>query len=172
MPNTHPLVHLSLVAPQILKMYLAGGLLALLAKFRFGRRLLLRFPRFFTWGMASHAGPSQEQMDKVISLLIYRCIVGLPLQSLSIDRHRERAAKQPRSTPAQARFEVLLYGHGYRSGPPATADQAPDRHVVCRVAGPDPGYLGCSTMLVQVGCLSIPHDHRFCSRLFSFSLAS
>ena len=33
-----------------------------LAKFSLGRRLLLAFPRLFTFGLFSHAGPSEEQM--------------------------------------------------------------------------------------------------------------
>jgi len=39
-----------------------GLVFLLLSKFRFGRKLLLKYPRVFSGGLASHEGPSEEQM--------------------------------------------------------------------------------------------------------------
>lgn len=41
----------------------AGMLLGILSSFSFGRKLLLSFPSIFTFGVFSHKGPSQEQLD-------------------------------------------------------------------------------------------------------------
>lgn len=97
----------------VFKAMLVGAAMAVLARFSWGRFLLLRFPELFTYGLASHAGPSQQQMETT-------------------------------------RFEVTLIGKGYRQGPPSNPKQKPDREIVARVSGPDPGYLATSTMLVQV----------------------
>jgi short subunit dehydrogenase-like uncharacterized protein len=40
----------------------AGGLLKLLAGFRWGRGLLLRYPRLFSLGAFSHEGPTAKQL--------------------------------------------------------------------------------------------------------------
>jgi hypothetical protein len=41
---------------------LASTVFGFLARFRWGQRLLLRHPRFFTLGLFSHQGPSQQQL--------------------------------------------------------------------------------------------------------------
>jgi hypothetical protein len=40
-----------------------GGVFSVLASFALGRRLLLHFPRLFTLGRFSHAGPTDAQMQ-------------------------------------------------------------------------------------------------------------
>ncbi|XP_043484039.1 saccharopine dehydrogenase-like oxidoreductase [Leptopilina heterotoma] len=40
-----------------------GGIFLLLTKSEFGRNLLLKYPKFFSGGLASHEGPSEEQME-------------------------------------------------------------------------------------------------------------
>lgn len=40
-----------------------GMLISFFSKFEFGRSLLLRYPKFFTGGVFSHEGPTQEQLD-------------------------------------------------------------------------------------------------------------
>jgi hypothetical protein len=48
-----------------------GGLMMSLAKYAWGRALLLRYPGLFTYGLVSHKGPSQEQMDKTKSEVVF-----------------------------------------------------------------------------------------------------
>uniref|UniRef100_A0A8D8ZHE4 Saccharopine dehydrogenase-like oxidoreductase n=1 Tax=Cacopsylla melanoneura TaxID=428564 RepID=A0A8D8ZHE4_9HEMI len=43
---------------------LTGAVFSLLAKFKFGRNLLLRYPRFFSGGFISHEGPSEDYMNQ------------------------------------------------------------------------------------------------------------
>lgn len=43
-----------------------GGLFALMCQFSFGRKLLLKNPKFFSGGMASHEGPSEETMKHTL----------------------------------------------------------------------------------------------------------
>ncbi len=40
-----------------------GGVFGFLARFGWGRRLLLAFPRLFSFGFFSHAGPTRKQMQ-------------------------------------------------------------------------------------------------------------
>lgn len=39
-----------------------GAVFGLLAKFKFGQQLLLKYPKFFSLGFFSHEGPSEETM--------------------------------------------------------------------------------------------------------------
>merc|ERR1712061_99742 len=41
-----------------------GAWLLLLSPFKFGRKLLVDYPYFFTAGCFSHAGPTQDQIEK------------------------------------------------------------------------------------------------------------
>lgn len=46
-----------------------GGVMSLLAKYSWGRSLLLRYPAFFSYGLVSHEGPTQEQVMTCQSIL-------------------------------------------------------------------------------------------------------
>jgi hypothetical protein len=41
---------------------ISSALFGFFAKFDFGRKLLLKYPRLFTWGVFSHAGPTDQQL--------------------------------------------------------------------------------------------------------------
>ncbi|NXP83305.1 SCPDL oxidoreductase, partial [Ramphastos sulfuratus] len=47
----------------VVKLMLAGILFILLVKFSFGRKLLTKYPEFFSAGRFSNKGPTQKQMD-------------------------------------------------------------------------------------------------------------
>ncbi|XP_067007405.2 saccharopine dehydrogenase-like oxidoreductase [Anabrus simplex] len=48
----------------IIAISIVGTVLLVLSKFNFGRKLLLKYPRFFSCGFISHEGPSEETMKK------------------------------------------------------------------------------------------------------------
>lgn len=48
---------------QVMMVALIGGVFSLLTKFELGRNLLLKHPKFFSGGMASREGPSEEAME-------------------------------------------------------------------------------------------------------------
>ena len=87
-----------------------------------------RFPGFFSLGAISHEGPSREQAaaTKCITTLVARGYSkGLP----------------PTASPAA----------GGGSGSAVQRPQLPDREVVLRITGPDPGYAATAVFLVQAG---------------------
>lgn len=43
---------------------LCGGLIAALAPYEWGRRILLQYPEVFSYGVFSHAGPSLQQLQE------------------------------------------------------------------------------------------------------------
>lgn len=43
--------------------FIFGSILQMLTKCKCGRNLLLKYPRFFTYGFFSHQGPSEEAMN-------------------------------------------------------------------------------------------------------------
>ncbi|EAT45886.1 AAEL002882-PA [Aedes aegypti] len=47
---------------EVLSVILVGTVCGLLTWFKFGRRLLLKYPRFFSAGLVSHEGPSEEAL--------------------------------------------------------------------------------------------------------------
>ncbi|XP_026995612.2 saccharopine dehydrogenase a, tandem duplicate 1 [Tachysurus fulvidraco] len=47
----------------VIKLLFAGFLFFLLVKFSFGRKLLIKFPEFFSFGYFSKAGPTRKQME-------------------------------------------------------------------------------------------------------------
>lgn len=48
----------------VIKLMFAGFLFLLFTKFSFGRKLLIKFPKFFSFGFFSKEGPTQKQMDE------------------------------------------------------------------------------------------------------------
>ncbi|XP_076582484.1 saccharopine dehydrogenase-like oxidoreductase isoform X1 [Chaetodon auriga] len=47
----------------VIKLLIAGMMFFFLAKFSFGRNLLIKYPEFFSFGLFSKDGPSREQME-------------------------------------------------------------------------------------------------------------
>lgn len=63
LPAYHCAFYLTLPSRWALFLYqFFGGVFMFLAKRSWGRTLLLRFPRFFTYGLFSREGPSEQQM--------------------------------------------------------------------------------------------------------------
>ncbi|XP_070580714.1 saccharopine dehydrogenase-like oxidoreductase [Ptychodera flava] len=49
----------------LISLFVFGSIFGMLAKFKFGRTLLEKYPKLFTLGLVSHEGPSREQMEDV-----------------------------------------------------------------------------------------------------------
>lgn len=43
--------------------FIFGSIFQLLARYAFGRKLLLKYPRFFSYGIFSHEGPTRQQLN-------------------------------------------------------------------------------------------------------------
>lgn len=57
---------------QIIGVVFVGAIFGILARFSFGRQLLLNYPKLFSFGFVSHEGPSEEAMNKTkFSLTLY-----------------------------------------------------------------------------------------------------
>lgn len=98
-----------------------GLIFVLLSKFQFGRNLLLKYPRVFSAGAASHEGPSEEGMKN-------------------------------------SYFNLTLFGEGWKerlAEPTDEHNSPPNRRVVVKVSGKDPGYglTGVSLLLAAVTIL-------------------
>ena len=85
-----------------------------------------RFPHLFSFGAISHDGPTKEQAaaTKSITTLIARGYASGPAQPVA---------------GASAGFK------GDKRGP------KPDREIVLRITGPDPGYSATAIFLAQAG---------------------
>jgi len=47
----------------VIILFIVAGLFAVMTKFAFGRKLLLTYPRLFSFGAASHEGPPEQKMN-------------------------------------------------------------------------------------------------------------
>lgn len=56
---------------QVLAILIFIPLLLLLAQFKFGRNILLEYPRVFFAGMTSHEGPTEETVEKSLFEMIF-----------------------------------------------------------------------------------------------------
>ena len=109
-----------------------GTMLKTLIRWPWGRQIMLRYPRIFSFGVFSHTGPSEEQI-------------------------------------AQTSFDMTFFGRGFSDAVAAGAGPGarPDREVVYRISGPEPGYIACGifiseaalVMLEEPGSLPPPGVH-------------
>jgi hypothetical protein len=86
---------------------------------KLGRYLLLRFPRFFSFGVFSHAGPNESQLAET-----------------SFNFHIRGVGYAKGGNSASKIF-------GGESKPPP-----PDMELVVNVSGPEPGYVATPTFLL------------------------
>jgi hypothetical protein len=114
----------------VLLFALYGGMVAFLAQYSVGRRILLALPRLFTMGMFSHAGPSQAQMDAT---------------SFSMNFYAQGYARDKLPALfATARAPGADKGRQSEWG----ARPKPDAEAVVRVAGPEPGYVATPKIML------------------------
>ncbi|KAF9102133.1 hypothetical protein BGX27_011167 [Mortierella sp. AM989] len=97
----------------------ASTVFGLLANYEFGRKLLLKHPRFFTLGMFSHEGPSNQQLAET---------------SFSETFYAQGFSKELRDK---------------HPNPEELRKVKPDVSIVTSVSGPEPGYVATPKMVVQ-----------------------
>ncbi|KAF9993943.1 hypothetical protein BGZ65_010469 [Modicella reniformis] len=97
----------------------ASTMFGLLAKYEWGRKLLLKHPRLFTMGVFSHEGPTKQQLAET---------------SFSETFFAEGFSKELRDKHPD--IETLRR-------------VKPDVSIVTSVSGPEPGYVATSKMVVQ-----------------------
>jgi hypothetical protein len=131
---------------------LCGSLISFFAKWKWGRRLLLNFPRLFSYGMFSHEGPSEEQMaatsfsmvfyargyskelaDAVLAAPVY------PSSSSSSSGKGKGSGKEAGKDAAESKPLTGSSGGGAAKG--SQQLPRPDMEAIVRVAGPEPGYI-------------------------------
>lgn len=98
----------------IIAISIVGGIFLLLSKFKLGRKLLLKYPGFFTAGLVSHEGPSEESMQNT-------------------------------------HFSWTLCAEGWKEKLTEPSDQhatSPNKKMVVKVSGTNPGYGSTCTALV------------------------
>lgn len=100
-----------------------GAVVSLLAGYSWGRRLLLAWPRVFTFGMFSHEGPTEEQMATTTFVMT----------------HYARGYSNGDS------MKAVLEGAGASSGSSNRSAQLrspmSDAAAAIRITGPEPGYV-------------------------------
>ncbi|KAF9976121.1 hypothetical protein BGZ73_009096 [Actinomortierella ambigua] len=101
-------------------MMIASTVFGVLAKFETGRKLLLKYPKFFTFGGFSHEGPTEQQLAET---------------SFS------------ETFFATGYSKALQEEHG--NSVEALSQVKPDVEIVTTVSGPEPGYVATPKMVVQ-----------------------
>ncbi|KAF9351061.1 hypothetical protein BGX34_000839 [Mortierella sp. NVP85] len=97
----------------------ASSVFGFLAKFKWGQKLLLKHPRFFTLGVFSHQGPTNQQLAET---------------SFSETFFAEGFSKELRDQ---------------HPDPEALRQVKPDVSIVTSVSGPEPGYVATPKIVVQ-----------------------
>ncbi|KAG0231862.1 hypothetical protein BGW41_002065 [Actinomortierella wolfii] len=101
-------------------MMVASTVFGFLAKFEAGRKLLLKYPKFFTFGCFSHEGPTAQQLAETSFSETF----------FATGYSKELQAKHNNSVEELAHVK-------------------PDVEIVTTVSGPEPGYVATPTMVVQ-----------------------
>ncbi|KNE72331.1 hypothetical protein AMAG_16816 [Allomyces macrogynus ATCC 38327] len=109
----------------------AGTALSTLAKWKWGRKLLLTFPRFFTFGLFSHKGPSETQLKHSTFTETF-VAKGFTLPAELSEQVRARGLA------ADVRDVVET----------AVKDRATNAEAVVEVSGPEMGYVATPMCMV------------------------
>lgn len=100
---------------------------SIFAKFKLGRKILLAFPRLFTFGLFTHAGPTESQLQNTsfVETFIARGVTAKDTKVLEL-------AKQGKSEEAKS----------------AIAGRKEDYEMIVQVMGPEPGYVATPICIV------------------------
>jgi len=109
-----------------------GTILQSLAKYNFGRRTLLNFPRFFTCGLASHEGPTQEQMKET---------------SFTMRFYAKGNQEDNESSKVDDQLKSSLLSNN-------------KIEIVTEVSGPEPGYIATPIIFLDVAKCLLEERHR------------
>lgn len=121
----------------LLRMLAYGAAFALLARWSWGRNLLLAYPHIFSGGAFSHKGPSSEEI--AAASFAYRFVA---VGHAACEADAVRSQPRRRGSPAAAATIPL---------PPAR------ERAVVEVRGPEPGYDATSSIVVAVATALLRH---------------
>ncbi len=138
---------------------LIGAIFQFLVKWALGRKLLLAFPGFFSYGLFSKQGgwtlmykylsnlcPRLYVINSAIAIRACRSYAGTDRQVLlHQDVHRagllKRQGKRFASDwPIDQHSSSPLSKAFIDAGSPSDPDEKPDQQVTCRITAPEPGY--------------------------------
>mmetsp|Transcript_16519 Transcript_16519/g.19775 ORF Transcript_16519/g.19775 Transcript_16519/m.19775 type:complete len:166 (-) Transcript_16519:284-781(-) len=117
-------------------MGLVASVVAMLAKFRPTRNLLLRHPEFFSAGGFSHEG----KLSCLLQLFFFSC------SSIILIYHNSGPSEEDM---ANTSFKMDFFGRGFSNSSRVEAGEEPDVIIKTRVHGPEPGYVACSIIIVE-----------------------
>jgi short subunit dehydrogenase-like uncharacterized protein len=105
---------------------IAGTVFQVLASKEWGRRLLLKYPAFFSFGGFSHQGPSEEQLQQTRFEIVNF--------AKGVEYSNDNNSNAPSSPPSHVMKE---------------------RSVVTSITGPEPGYVACSIFIVAAAIVML-----------------
>jgi len=105
---------------------IAGTVFQILARKEWGRRLLLKYPAFFSFGGFIHQGPSEEQLQQTRFEIVNF--------AKGVEYSNDNNSNGPSSPPSPAMQE---------------------RSVVTSITGPEPGYVACSIFIVAAAIVML-----------------
>ncbi|CAG8499517.1 7429_t:CDS:2 [Scutellospora calospora] len=123
----------------LLMFYVGGALVNFLAKYSWGKFLLLKYPRFFSFGLFSHDGPTLEQIQQTSFYHIFYAR-GISKSRIYVDENSESSKHS-----LDSESPLISSSNDQKS----THDLQPDVEIVTEITGPEPGYSATSIMLVQ-----------------------
>ena len=129
---------------------LCGSCIGILAKWRWGRKFLLQFPKLFTYGLFTHEGPSQEQMNATsFSMTIYargysKVLANEILSSPLYTNNRSSSKSNTVNNTSDSETSKLITKSKQNQQLPR-----PDTEAIVKVSGPEPGYVATPKILLS-----------------------
>lgn len=138
-PPFYSSVSLALPSPKAFFMYsLAGWVFSFLAIRAWGRKLLLRFPRLFSFGFFSHRGPTELQIEQGRFAVVH---VVKGYDGASSGAESSRGTERSEDASATPLLPAKAPAAGALTGPP-TVTRA------LAIRGPEAGYVSCAIFVV------------------------
>ena len=147
----------------LIKVMFFGAIMSVLARFAWGRRILLWAPRFFSNGVFSHAGPTRAQMQATSFAMTFFARGYSDARTILVSTYVPSLAcisivlmLSGRMWCGLARFSdvhVFMFIHNPSASAvggsaPVGQPPAPDMEATVRVSGPEPGYVATPLLLL------------------------
>ncbi|KAF0377793.1 putative saccharopine dehydrogenase-like protein [Gigaspora margarita] len=123
----------------LLMFYIGSTLINFLAKYSWGRSLILKYPRLFSFGFFSHDGPTLEQIQQTSFYHMF--------YARGISKSRIHGDEDPESSKHNIDSKTPLIDRSNEQK--STSNLQPDVEIVTKVTGPEPGYSATSIIVVQ-----------------------
>ncbi|KAG9291945.1 hypothetical protein G9A89_004883 [Geosiphon pyriformis] len=122
----------------LFEMMIGFKIFSFLVKYSWGRRLLLKFPKIFSFGLFSHDGPSLEQIRQTSFVTTFYA------HGFSKERINNFTEESTETTP--------LIQNGTKFSPALMtklSKEKPDVEIITQVSAPEPGYAATPIIVVQ-----------------------